>query len=211
MKRILLNNAFPSFPCELINDLSRYGILRSFGCDDLVILEGEQFQNVFIILDGSVQLLRTSNEGVEFSLTFLEGPSSVGVTISDDTPDINKVSHITIRAVELTYVLFLPFYYKDQIAKKHDQWYKFILHSAVQFYWIYLDVIDNIAFKKLDFRLENYILKYAAFKKTNLLHISHKKVADNLNASRETVSRLLKKMEEMGKIRLGHNVIEILK
>ena len=40
--------------------------------------------------------------------------------------------------------------------------------------------------------------------------VTHQQFASDLNASREAVSRLLKKMEKMGDLILGRNKIEIL-
>jgi CRP/FNR family transcriptional regulator len=42
------------------------------------------------------------------------------------------------------------------------------------------------------------------------LEISHQQIADDLNSSREVISRLLKKMEQRGLVRLHRNMIELV-
>ncbi len=39
------------------------------------------------------------------------------------------------------------------------------------------------------------------------IHISHADIANDLSVSREAISRLLKKLEEQGKVELGRNKI----
>jgi CRP/FNR family transcriptional regulator len=46
--------------------------------------------------------------------------------------------------------------------------------------------------------------------KTNLITINHQEIANELNSSREVISRLLKKMEQFGKVKLLRNAIEII-
>jgi len=43
-----------------------------------------------------------------------------------------------------------------------------------------------------------------------MIEINHQEIADELNSSREVISRLLKKMEQLGKIKLHRSAIEIL-
>jgi CRP/FNR family transcriptional regulator len=61
-----------------------------------------------------------------------------------------------------------------------------------------LEVVDNIAFRAMDERLEFY-LKRNADAGSKDLKLSHQ-VATELNTSREVISRLLKKMEQRSQI-----------
>ena len=72
-----------------------------------------------------------------------------------------------------------------------------------------LRTIDSIAFQKVDERLENYLKSKAELTETKLLVVSHQQIAEELNSSREVISRLLKHLEKNGKIKLGRNKIEL--
>jgi CRP/FNR family transcriptional regulator, anaerobic regulatory protein len=62
-----------------------------------------------------------------------------------------------------------------------------------------LKVIDQIAFKNMDERLEWYLKRQVAVLGKDL-HLTHQQIANDINSSREVVSRLLKKLEKNGKI-----------
>jgi CRP/FNR family transcriptional regulator len=71
-------------------------------------------------------------------------------------------------------------------------------------------VLDSIAFEGMDERL----LKYLKARKETLggegIHATHQEIATDLNASREAVSRMLKKLERMGMVELGRNEVKLL-
>jgi CRP/FNR family transcriptional regulator len=62
----------------------------------------------------------------------------------------------------------------------------------------------------MDERLEFYLKKHRETLQTNLIAINHQEIANELNSSREVISRLLKKMEQIGKVKLHRNAIEII-
>ena len=68
-------------------------------------------------------------------------------------------------------------------------------------------VIDSIAFSNMDERLLEYLEKRAKATKSYTIQVTHQEIAYDLNASREAVSRLLKRLEKIGKVQLGRNVI----
>lgn len=131
------------------------------------------------------------------------------MNVFDDSAEDNKKSLITFFAIKNTYILNLPFHTKDLLAKKYDNWYKHILSTSAMYYGFYLKMIDNIAFKKLDIRIEFFLEGLSEITKKRILDTSHKEIAKSLHCSREAVSRQLKSMEEAGKILPGHNQIEL--
>ena len=73
-----------------------------------------------------------------------------------------------------------------------------------------LSAIDNLAFMKMDERLINYLKDKAKINNTKEIHNTHQEIAYDLHTSRVVVSRLLKALENEGKIRLHRASIEIL-
>ncbi|HEY6503739.1 MAG TPA: helix-turn-helix domain-containing protein, partial [Chitinophagaceae bacterium] len=73
-----------------------------------------------------------------------------------------------------------------------------------------LSVVDNIAFRNMDERLEFYLKRYAGKSGKKTIELSHQQIADDLNSSREVISRLLKKMEQQKLVKLYRNMIELV-
>lgn len=70
--------------------------------------------------------------------------------------------------------------------------------------------IDNIAFNNMDERLEIYIQNKIALIKSKHIYTTHKEIAADLHTSRVVISRLLKRMENVKKIKLHRNFVEVL-
>jgi CRP/FNR family transcriptional regulator len=68
-----------------------------------------------------------------------------------------------------------------------------------------MQLVEEVAFRKLDQRLANLLLG-----KGRQLHTTHQQLADELGSVREIVSRLLKGFADQGLVRLGREQIEIL-
>ena len=62
----------------------------------------------------------------------------------------------------------------------------------------------------MDERLLFYLNRHAEVNHTKSIQLSHQQIADELNSSREVVSRLLKKLEQKNMVSLHRNSIELL-
>ena len=60
-------------------------------------------------------------------------------------------------------------------------------------------------------RLEFYLRRHQEACGCNEVKLSHQEIASELNTSREVISRLLKKREQHGLLKLHRNQIEVLK
>ncbi len=94
----------------------------------------------------------------------------------------------------------------DNLMKNYRQWYYFVLETYRSRFDELLQVIDQIAFHAMDEKLEFYLKRQFAS-----LTITHQEIADDLNSSREVISRLLKKLESQHRITISRNGITQLK
>jgi CRP/FNR family transcriptional regulator len=97
----------------------------------------------------------------------------------------------------------------ETLMTQHRNWYHFVLENYRNRFEELLMLIDNIAFKNMDERLQWYLERQAT-KLGKTLNLTHQQIAEDLNSSREVISRLLKKMEKNGMLTLGRNAIEWL-
>ena len=70
-----------------------------------------------------------------------------------------------------------------------------------------VEAIDSLAFMRLDDRLYKFLSDKVKIMKDSVLKITHQEIADDLNTSRVVVSRMLKHLENEGKITIRRNRI----
>jgi CRP/FNR family transcriptional regulator, anaerobic regulatory protein len=103
-----------------------------------------------------------------------------------------------------TTLVFLPKPEFDALLL-HPPFRDFVFHLFAERIGELLQLVEEVAFRKLDQRLANRLLGKGAG-----LHITHQQLADELGSVREMISRLLKGFAEQGLVRLGREQIEIL-
>jgi CRP/FNR family transcriptional regulator len=123
---------------------------------------------------------------------------------------MHKKSMIRSEAVEDTTLISIPSTYMDQWMTKYQSWKNFVMLSYDNKMIELVKVLDSIAFSGMDDRLKKYLHARAESTGSPMIQATHQEIANDLNASREAVSRLLKKLESIGEVELGRNQIKML-
>jgi CRP/FNR family transcriptional regulator len=123
----------------------------------------------------------------------------------------NAKSQIMAKVVEDVELIMIPLSLMDKWMMQHRSWYEFVIDTYRSRFEEVLEVVDSIAFRAMDERLEFYLKRHADACGCKDLKLSHQEIASELNTSREVISRLLKKMEQRGLVNLQRNNIELLK
>lgn len=199
---------FPQFEPELIETLDKNAIERSFKAGDEIVRTGQYIKSTVFVLSGRIKIYRQNDEGSEFLIYYLGPGEACAVSLICALQ--SQTSEITAKAVEDTEVLMLPVQLMDELMIKFKSWSHFVIQTYRNRFDEMLSVIDNIAFKNMDERLEFYLKRSKPDSGKLILNLTHQEIADDLNSSREVISRLLKKMEQLGKIKLNRNSIEII-
>lgn len=203
----LLNEFYPTFDRELQEIIASSGSLKTFKAGDSLMRPGQYFQSTILIAKGRVKLYREGDDANEFFMYFLEPGNACALSMICATK--NEKSQMLAEAIEETEVITIPLELMDSLMRDHRSWYYFVLDSYRNRFEELLQVIDHIAFKKMDERLESYLLNQARTLGTHQLQLTHQQIANDLNSSREVISRLLKNMEKTGKVTLLRNAIDL--
>jgi CRP/FNR family transcriptional regulator len=70
-------------------------------------------------------------------------------------------------------------------------------------------LMEQIMWKSFDKRLAAFLLEEAALECTNVLKITHEKIANHLGTAREVVTRMLRYFQSEGMVRLTRGTIEL--
>ena len=168
---------------------------------------GQFFKYAMLVVKGRIKLFRNGVDGEEFFMYYLENGDACALSMLCVAR--NQSSTIMAIALEETEVIMVPVQYMDSLMKNFPSWYHFVIETYRARFEELLGVVDQIAFKNMDERLEWY-LKRQTNSLGNILTLTHQQIAYDLNSSREVISRLLKKLEKNGHISMERNVIEWL-
>ena len=200
--------SFPQFETELVETIDKNSVERIFHPGEVIMRTGQFIKSTVLILKGRIKIYRESEDGGEFLMYYL-GPGEA-CAVSMICAIQATASEIMAKAIEETEVLMIPIQLMDELMNKYKSWYQFVIQTYRSRFDELLAVVDNVAFKNMDERLEFYLKRYLNETGNKTLEISHQDIAYDLNSSREVISRLLKKMEQIGKVKLHRNAVEIV-
>jgi CRP/FNR family transcriptional regulator len=183
------------------------GFTKTFEQGDVILREESYIRAVPIVLKGSIQVLRTDEDGREILLYEIHpGESCIMSFLGGMHQETSKVRAI---AVEGTEVLFIPADKISQVIRESPEMLDYVFRLYHKRFEELLDMVNEVAFKKVDERLIGLLHRKAAHSGSNQISITHEKLANELGTARVVVSRLLKQFEASGKLRLGRNLITI--
>lgn len=204
---VSLDKIFPSLETDLISELLEKATINSFRAGDILVKKGQYFRAALIVIDGIVKIYREDDEGDEFFIYYLEPGQACALSMV--CASRQETSEIMAVAVTDAQILTIPFNIIDEWMTKYKSWNNFVLSSYRQRFEELLITLDHVAFRNMDERLEFY-LKRQAEKLGNNLQLTHQQIAEDLNSSREVISRLLKNMEKNKRLILHRSSIEWL-
>jgi CRP/FNR family transcriptional regulator len=123
----------------------------------------------------------------------------------------NDTSKVKAVAEEDTEIFFIPNDKLASLIKDYPQFLDYIFRLYHKRFEESLDIINEIAFKKMDERLLALLEKKAKLHNDLTINITHEQLANELGTVRVVVSRLLKQLEDYGAVTLGRNKITVLK
>jgi CRP/FNR family transcriptional regulator, anaerobic regulatory protein len=200
-----LKTLFPKLEEDLRREMLAHAQIREVKAGSTILRVGQVIRSTILVVQGIVKLYREDQEGREFfiySLTAGQGCSLSMVCASN-----HESSEVMAKAVTDATLLMIPIEFMEKWMSQYKSWYQFVITSYRNRFEELLNTIDAIAFTKLDQRLENYLIGQSHVLGRNL-KMTHKQIANDLNSSREVVSRLLKKMEARKWLIIHRNSIE---
>lgn len=203
-----LDTVFPDFEPDLKQRLIKDCILKEIPAGEVIMRTGQFIKHTLLIGSGRVKLYRQGDDGEEAFIYDLEPGSACALSMICNTKQ--EASEIMAKAVEDTVAIMIPIQLMDELMQKYKTWYYFVIANYRARFEELLVLFDNVVFKGMDERLEFYLNNRFKNSKISQISITHQEIANDLNTSREVVSRLLKKMEQDRKIRLLRNSIEWL-
>jgi CRP/FNR family transcriptional regulator len=195
------------FKTLLREDVANHAVLRTFETGDVIMSEDAFIKSIPIVLDGSIKVMRTDPEGRELLLYYIRpGESCIMSFLGALHHETSKVKAV---AEEVTTLLLIPPDKSAEWISKYPEWADFMFKLYHRRFEELLQVVNSMAFEKLDQRLERLLVQKADLHDSMTVQTTHQQLADELGTTREVISRLLKQMENEGMVVLGRNKIQL--
>jgi CRP/FNR family transcriptional regulator len=204
----IIKKLFPDFEPDLLQSIESSASIREIPAGTLIVRSGQFIRSTMLVLEGLIKVYRTDDDGNEFFMYHL-GPGEA-CALSMTCAIGKQTSQVSAKASTNTRVLQVPIEKMDQWMSQYRTWYQFVVQTYRSRFDELLQTLDSVAFRHMDERIEFYLKRHRDKMQSNIITITHQEIAQELNSSREVVSRLLKKLAERGKIKLNRYNIEIL-
>ncbi len=196
------------FEEALINEIGEVGTFKEVPEGFKLMEIGEYVKAMPLLVSGAVKVLREDSDGDELLLYYLEKGDTCSMTLACCMGD--SKSEVRAIAETATQLIMIPIRKMEEWTAKYKSWRNFVFESYHGRLNELLNTLDSIAFHNMDTRLVGYLKEKSRINKDHIIRKTHQEIAYDLHSSRVVISRLLKKLEQMGRIELHRNHIKLL-
>jgi CRP/FNR family transcriptional regulator len=166
--------------------------------------QGDACQAIAFLFSGAVRVYKVSESGREITLYEIVP----GETCILNASCIIGRQGYPANAVTLTdcHAMLIPAEVFRQLMPRHEPLRIFIYSLLGHRLAEIMELVEEIAFRRMDDRLRDYLLEKSS---DGLLLATHQAIANDLGTSREVVTRLLRNLEINGEISLSRNRITL--
>ncbi len=172
-----------------------------------ILREGQYVKVIPIVLEGLIKVY-TRHEDRELLLYYIRPNESCIMSFAASLG--NEPSKVFAETEADTTALLMPV---DSVADWTRQFSDINTLFFRQYNTRYselLDTIHHVLFNRMDARLYNYLCEKVNLTEQNPLKISHRQIANELGTAREVVSRVMKKLENEGRVKQHAGTIRVL-
>jgi CRP/FNR family transcriptional regulator len=203
-----LKTIFPDWEDGLYNAIIENATIKEAAAGTILLKPGQNIKSAMLLVKGTAKLYQEDADGGEYFMYHLNPGEACAVTLVCNYHQ--EQSQVLAKAVTDIEFLSIPVEFMDKWLNEFKSWHYFVIRTYRSRYEELLKTIHETAFKNMDERLEFYI-KRQVQQFGNTVNLTHQEIANDLNTSREVISRLLKKMEHNGWINMNRNSFDWIK
>lgn len=208
IKEIIRQTYQSVFEEKLLEELAETAMIKKFQEGDILIEIGEYIKSIPLLISGVIKIIREDKKEGELVLYYIEEGDTCAMTLTCCLGQ-NKSE---IRSIAETdgVMLLIAVAKMDEWMSKYRSWRNFVMTSYNNRLKEMLIAIDSLAFMKMEERLLLFLQEKSKISQSNFINNTHQEIAYDLNTSRVVISRLLKKFENEGIIKLNRRNIELI-
>ena len=194
---------------QVMSKLSDITTLHSLKKKDILFFEGEEGSNVYFLVNGSIKLYKTNDEGKSIILKFLKP----GDIFAEILLYLKNTYPVTAEAIENSVVLGIDAKKLFKTFQENPEFSMKMIGALAGRIKELLSKIENLTLDDVKERFLNYIYTLSAQRKSNEITLPASKgdIALMLGIRAETFSRIIKKLQNDGVIEVEGRKVRILR
>lgn len=179
---------------------------RNFQAGDEVFSTGDQVTDLLILLSGTLRIEQLGAAGREIVLYRVQGGESCILTaaclLSEDDYSAMGVAETALDALIVPRVTF------DDLMATSAEFRGMIFQSYSKRITDLLQVVEEVAFRRIDLRLAGTLLSLAG--DGDRIVATQSQIATELGTVREVVSRQFQEFQRRGWVKVGRGVVTVM-
>lgn len=191
-----------------LHGLAQRAVEKKFAADEVLFWEGDPCLGIFLIIQGSVKIFRTSPSGREVMLSIETAPATVA-----ELPLFDGGTYpASVRVVEPVAALFINKNDFQQFCRQNPEVALKVLAVVGRRLRHLVGLVESMTFGSVTQRLARMLLDAAkaAGSDTFDLPATHQELASRLGTVREVVSRNLGRFRAQGLISMRDRSVQIV-
>lgn len=201
-----LNHVFPHLNTELISEIESCSVVKEIPKGTEILREGQYVAAVPVVLNGLIKVFKQYDER-DLLLYYIKPNESCIMSFAAGLR--NEPSNVFALTEEDTTALLLPVEKIPGWMSQYPDLNSLFFQQYNLRYAELLDTIQSVLLNKMDQRIYDYLNEKSKLLHKNPLKISHRQIATDLGTAREVVSRVMKKLENEGKLKQTSNGIKV--
>lgn len=198
----------PIFEPALMAEVEASATLMNLNSGEVIMKIGKPVLGIPLLVKGTVKISRINDDGQEILLYYVKAGETCAMAFTCWMT--TQISSVKSTAEEECVLYVVPGKIADEWMQQYQSWKKFIMTTILDGFTGVVKSIDDVAFRKMDYRLISYLKEKSKISGSALINLTHQQVADELGTNRVVVSRLLKKLETDGRVLLFRSQIKLL-
>ncbi len=192
----------------LTEEIDNIGTVQDFEKNTVLLKENSYVKVIPLVISGLIKIYKEEENGNEVLLYYIKPGETCIVSVMAG----EKGEKANVKGVveEDCSVILIPSDQLYKLRKNHPNWNLFIYKQFNDKFDEVVEMVKVLTFSNKEKRLEDFLRRKASLNESKVVRKSHQEIANELGSSREVISRLLKKLENEGKIEISLRKIKIL-
>jgi CRP-like cAMP-binding protein len=191
--------------------LASSAVYRHFSSGQVIYVEGEPAESIYILESGWVKATRMTRDGREQAMMFLRS-----VDVFGDIAVLSGVPYPgTVTALEDVAVWIIPAHTILDLIQKHPAFAMSVIRHLCERVLHYINLVEDLSLRSVESRLAHTLLRYAELRDGQLIvprrdWTTFDQMAVRLGTVRDVLSRALKTLETENLLRVEKQGITLL-